>query len=116
MVTGAVAAAVLAGHGLTKHYGPVSALDDVDIDINGVLVNKQYVRRISIGELRGGLKGTRFEVDLEHCPPFQGDNVLGLLLTARGKPLRVPMMEELEVHVTEVADSKAILDVPATRK
>ena len=33
MVTGAVAAAVLAGRGLSKHYGPVSALDRVDIDI-----------------------------------------------------------------------------------
>jgi hypothetical protein len=88
--------------------------DRVDVDINGVAVDKKHIRRIPVGKLRGGLKGTRFEIDLAHCPPFRGDNVLGLVLATREKRPHVPMMEELEVHVTAVANSKSVSDVPAT--
>ncbi len=88
--------------------------DRVDVDINGVAVDKKHIRRIPVGKLRGGLKGTRFEIDLAHCPAFRGDNVLGLVLATREKRPHVPMMEELEVHVTAVANSRSVSDVPAT--
>ncbi|GIS60220.1 MAG: hypothetical protein CM1200mP2_24450 [Planctomycetaceae bacterium] len=51
----------------------VTGNDRVDVDINGVAVDKKHIRRIPAGKLRGGLKGTRFEIDLAHCPPFRGD-------------------------------------------
>jgi hypothetical protein len=38
--------------------------------------------------------------------------VLGLVLATREKRPHVPMMEELEVHVTAVANSKSVSDVP----
>ena len=92
----------------------VTGNDRVDVDINGVAVDKKHIRRIPAGKLRGGLKGTRFEIDLAHCPPFRGDNVLGLTLATHEKRLHVPMMEELEVHVTAVADSKSVSVASAT--
>ncbi len=90
----------------------VTGNDHVDVDINGVAVDKKHIRRIPAGKLRGGLMGTRFEIDLAHCPPFRGNNVLGLVLATPGKRPHVPMMEELEVHVTAVANSKSVSDVP----
>ncbi len=82
-------------------------------------VDKKHIRRIPAGKLRGGLKGTRFEIDLAHCPPFRGDNVLGLVLGTREKRPHVPMMEELEVHVTAVANSRSVSGLsspPAPRR
>ena len=97
----------------------VTGNDRVDVDINGVAVDKKHIRRIPAGKLRGGLKGTRFEIDLAHCPPFRGDNVLGLVLGTREKRPHVPMMEELEVHVTAVANSRSVSGLsspPAPRR
>ena len=92
----------------------VNDTDRVAVDINGVAVDTKHIHRIPAGKLRGGIKGTRFEIDLAHCPPFRGDNVLGLVLANHEKRPHVPMMEELEVHVTAVANSKSVSDVPAT--
>ena len=89
--------------------------DHIDVDINGVPVDKKHILRTPAGKLRGGLKGTRFEIDLAHCPPFRGDNVLGLLLATRAQRPHVPMMEELEVHVTGVTHSKSVSPDPANR-
>ncbi len=97
----------------------VTGNDRVDGDINGVAGDKKHIRRIPAGKLRGGLKGTRFEIDLAHCPPFRGDNVLGLVLGTREKRPHVPMMEELEVHVTAVANSRSVSGLsspPAPRR
>ena len=80
----------------------VTDSDKLAIDINGTRVPKQHVQRLKAGKLRGGLPGTRFEIDLAHCPPFRGDNRLGLVLETRTTRAHVPLMEELEVHVTGV--------------
>ncbi len=40
--------------------------------------------------------------------------MLVLVLATREKRPHVPMMEELEVHVTAVANSRSVSDVPAT--
>jgi len=80
----------------------VTDTDKLAVDINGTRVPKQHIRRLKAGALRGGLPGTRFEIDLANCPPLRGDNRLGLVLETRAKRAHVPLMEELEVHVTRV--------------
>lgn len=76
--------------------------DKVLVDVNGTTVPRQHIRRLKAGTLRAKLPGTRFEIDLKHCPPLRGDNRLGLVLATREKRAHVPLMEELEVHVTGV--------------
>ena len=46
--------------------------------------------------------GLRVEVPLVDCPPFRGDNELGIALKRRSDPAgKDPVMEALEVRVTE---------------
>jgi D-amino peptidase len=76
--------------------------DALSVDINGSRIPAKQIRRTAAGKFRGGLPGIRFDIDLADCPRFRGDNRLGLVLTTRRKRARVPLMEELEVHVTRV--------------
>ena len=80
----------------------VTRSDQLAVDINGTRLSPKHIHRIPAGKLRGGLPGTRFEIDLANCPPFRGDNRLGLVLETRATRAHVPLMEELEVHVTGV--------------
>ena len=45
----------------------VTDTDRVDIDINGMAVDRKHIRRIPAGKLRGALQATRFEIDLADC-------------------------------------------------
>jgi len=80
----------------------LSDADKLAVDINGSRISEKQIRRTAAGEFRGGLPGTRFDIDLADCPRFRGDNRLGLVLETRRKRAHVPLMEELEVHVTRV--------------
>jgi len=70
----------------------------LDIDINGHAIAADKVRRGAV-DPRTQLVGVRFEIDLADCPPFRGDNELGLTLHTTVESDRVPYMEELEVFV-----------------
>ena len=94
----------------------VTATDKLAVDINGTRVPQQLIRRTAAGELRAGLPGTRFEIDLPDCPPLRGDNRLGLVLETRARRDHVPLMEELEVHVTRVTPRARRSGKPASRK
>ncbi len=80
----------------------LSEADDIDIDINGLQIDSSNILRLPAGQRRGGLPGQRFEISLENCPPFRGDNELGL--TIKKPPLpgqeKSPYTEELEIYVT----------------
>ena len=80
----------------------VTDTDKLAIDINGTRVSEKHIRRLPAGKLRAELPGTRFEIDLANCPPFRGDKLLGLVLKTRATRAHVPLMEELEIHVTGV--------------
>ncbi len=81
----------------------------LDVDINGQRVDPTRISRVPAGKRRGGIAGQRFEIALSDCPPFQGDNELGMALKASGavspsdgQPS--PYMEELEVVVEPAVD------------
>jgi hypothetical protein len=46
-----------------------------------------------------GLPGAWFEIALQDCPKFRGDNELGLILHSSSTRNSVPYMEELDVLV-----------------
>ena len=74
--------------------------DAIDVDVNGAAVATDNVRRTPDNG-QGSLSWSWFELDLAGCPPFRGDNELGL--TWRGainRGLIVPYMEELDIIVT----------------
>ncbi len=73
--------------------------DEMEVDINGQIVDRARINRFPAGKRRGGLPGQRYEISLADCPPFRGHNELGLSLksTANHKP--APYMEELEIVV-----------------
>jgi hypothetical protein len=71
------------------------------IDINGQQVDAPRIRRAASGQRRGGVPGQRFEISLGDCPPFRGDNELGLTLQQPPKDGQVSWMEELEVVVED---------------
>ncbi|MBW3540730.1 MAG: hypothetical protein KY476_10705 [Planctomycetes bacterium] len=74
--------------------------DRLRVDINGQPVDPAHIESAPAGEYRGGLPGRRLEIDLARCPPFRGDNVLGLTLETDRKPIeQEPWMEELEILV-----------------
>jgi hypothetical protein len=73
--------------------------DRLTVDINSEPVDPARITRIPCGELRGGLPGQRFEIDLSDCPPFREKNELGMTLAAEKLGPTVPYMEELEVLV-----------------
>jgi hypothetical protein len=39
------------------------------------------------------------EISLRDCPPFAGENELGVTISLPADSQRVPYLEELEVHV-----------------
>ena len=89
-------------------------LDDAEkmsVDINGRKVDPAKIGHFPTGKRRGGLPGQRFEIALADCPPFRGDNELGLILEkASAKESstdrkQIPYMEELEIAVNGGAAS-----------
>ncbi|MDA0591165.1 MAG: M55 family metallopeptidase [Planctomycetota bacterium] len=77
--------------------------DDFAIDINGRAVEPDRIDRQPSGKRRGDLPGQRIEIALADCPPFRGDNELGLALNTGGDRAHDPYMEELEVVVGTIA-------------
>ena len=77
----------------------LSADGQFHVDINGKPINPEKIKKFPAGEFRGGLPGMRFEVDLADCPPFVGDNQLGLTLKTAAERKQIPYMEELEIVV-----------------
>jgi len=75
------------------------ATDKLVVDINGKPLPPERLRRFPVGKRRGGLLGQRVEIPLAHCPPFRGDNELGLKINTPVNGKFTPYMEELEVAV-----------------
>ena len=73
--------------------------DALSVDVNGKPIDAAKIRRSPVGKRRGGLAGTRFEIDLSCCPAFRGENELGLTLETAGERDAAPYMEELEIVV-----------------
>ena len=77
----------------------LKADDDFVIDINGKSVGAKHIHRVASGKRRGGVPGQRIEIALADCPPFRGDNELGLMLKTLPDEKQSPWMEELEIVV-----------------
>ncbi len=75
--------------------------DELVIDINGKTVAPKHIQRAAAGKRRGEVPGQRIEIALSHCPPFRGDNELGLTLKTRTEGRESPWMEELEIVVND---------------
>lgn len=73
--------------------------DHFALDINGKPVPLRSIVRTASGKRRGGVPGQRFEINLADCPPFKGDNELGLTLKTSPGHRQAPWMEELEIVV-----------------
>lgn len=73
--------------------------DEISVDLNGRKIDSRKINRFVAGKRRGKLPGQRFEISLSDCPPFRGDNKLGLTLKSAADRKRSPYMEELEVVV-----------------
>ena len=73
--------------------------DQFDVDINGKPIPATKIERAASGKRRGGVPGQRFEISLENCPKFRGNNQLGLTLKSPPQEGQAPWMEELEVVV-----------------
>ena len=73
--------------------------EGVEIDINGRPVLSSKVKQVPCNRDEIGLPGVWFEVSLSDCPPFRGDNELGIILHTEKKRETAPYMEELEVVV-----------------
>ena len=72
--------------------------DLFDVDINGAPVDASTIRRTVDSE--SDPPRTRYEIALNDCPPFRGDNELGLIWRGRGTAIQdTPYMEELEIIV-----------------
>lgn len=80
----------------------LDADDELLVDINGRRVDASQIHRVASGLRRGGVPGQRFEIPLDDCPPFRGDNELGLTFPQPAKDDRIPWMEELEIVVEPV--------------
>jgi hypothetical protein len=72
--------------------------DSIDIDINGKMLDLNKVMRADI-DPKSGLPGIHFEIELQDCPEFIGDNELGLTITTKEEGNKNPYMEELEIFV-----------------
>ena len=72
---------------------------DLMIDINGQTLDAATIIRQPVGKRRSGLPGQRVEIALEKCPPFRGDNELGITLNSLEHDDHSPFMEELEIIV-----------------
>jgi hypothetical protein len=77
----------------------LDSTDELVVDINGRRVSPRKISRLPVGDRRGGLPGQRVEVSLRDCPPFAGENELGVTISLPADSERVPYLEELEVHV-----------------
>lgn len=77
--------------------------DKMAVDINGKLVDRAKINRFPTGKRRGGVPGQRFEVSLADCPPFRGDNELGLTLKSVANHKQAPYMEELEIVASSLS-------------
>ena len=84
---------------LTFWVYQLGAGDSMAVDINQQPIPSAKLKRFPAGTRRGALPGQRFEVSLADCPPFRGDNTLGLTLQAKTNDQSTPYMEELEVVV-----------------
>ena len=67
------------------------------------------ITRVASGKRRGGVDGQRFEIDLKKCPPFRGDNELGLTLHTKIGERQPPWMEELEIVVGNESEATTSL-------
>lgn len=85
--------------GMTFWIYHLDPKDELTIDINGRRVSPRKISRLPVGDRRGGLPGQRIEISLENCPPFVGENELGVLVSMPADSERVPYLEELEVTV-----------------
>ena len=71
--------------------------DVIDVDINGAAVSPDKIKR-TMDRTEADLPWTWFEIALADCPPFCGDNELGLTWqSAAEKGLNVPYVEELDL-------------------
>lgn len=73
--------------------------DELLVDVNARPVEPANIHRFPTGHRRGGLPGQRFEIASADCPPFRGDNTLGLTLKTPAARDHIPYMEELEIVV-----------------
>jgi hypothetical protein len=81
----------------------LEADDELLVDINGKSIDADKITRVPSGKRRGGVPGQRFEIALTDCPPFRGDNELGLTLNTSPGERQSPWMEELEIVVEGTA-------------
>ena len=95
----------LSGRGTFWVYR-LEANDDLVVDINGKVVDPKHIQRTAAGKRRGGVPGQRIEIALADCPPFRGDNELGLTLKTRLNGRQSPWMEELEIVVNDATAHK----------
>ena len=85
--------------GMTFWIYHLDPTDQLTIDINGRRVSPRKISRLAVGDRRGGLPGQRVEIALRDCPPFAGENELGVTVSLPAENERVPYLEELEVKV-----------------
>ena len=79
--------------------------DVVTVDVNGEVIHPDKVIRTTLDVNQIGLPGQLFEISLEDCPPFRGDNELGLtaqVLHGQSEPY----MEELDILVKEILEAE----------
>ena len=73
--------------------------DRFDVDINGMSVASHHLFRTTEAN-DPELPWTWIEIDLGNCPPFRGDNELGIVWQSQvDHGLNVPCMEELDMIV-----------------
>jgi len=77
----------------------VTPSDCVTVDINGEVIDPAKIRRIELDADKVGLPGASFEIALQDCPPFRGDNELGIALETGAKRPATPYMEALDILV-----------------
>ena len=73
--------------------------DALDVELNGKAIDRSKIRRVSLNAKEVGLPGIAFEIAIEDCPAFHGDNALGLTLRTKAERRDVPYMEELDILV-----------------
>ena len=92
---------------LTFWVYELQSRDEFEVDINGQRIAATHIDRTMSGKRRGGVPGQRFEISLSDCPPFRGNNALGLTLKTAPGQRATPWMEELEVVVKKSTKQSA---------
>ena len=77
----------------------ITIKDSVLVALNGKGIESIYVHTYPAGELRQGIPGVRFEIDLDNCNYFRGDNELKITLHTFPDTEEIPFVEELEVCI-----------------